>query len=203
MWNSLSQVVLKIASPGCPGLSIRAAKSGISRLVDPDNRRPVDYSLRMQLMNRLRLIEARGALALIEAATQDPTDGLIKLYVTSRALCFRKSARDLFTRGSYVALRPAGERQNHAIAFARALGRRSVIAAVGRFYVTLGAEKTKPTGREASGRFGPASSPGPRSPCLSRRVHPIHHRDRSAQRQTATPVSLGLCPFAGGPARRH
>ena len=69
----------------------------------------------------------------------------------SRALCFRKSNRDLFAKGSYIPLRATGSRQNHVIGFARGLGRRYVIAAAGRFFMALGAEKIRPTGREIWG----------------------------------------------------
>jgi (1->4)-alpha-D-glucan 1-alpha-D-glucosylmutase len=150
LWNSLSQTLLKIASPGVPDF-YQGSEIWDFSLVDPDNRRPVDYSLRCRLLKRLRETQAHGALPLIEELTRDLTDGAIKLYVISRALCFRKSHRDLLTKGSYIPLRATGSRQNHAIAFARGLGQQSVIAAVGRFFMALGAEKTKPTGREIWG----------------------------------------------------
>jgi (1->4)-alpha-D-glucan 1-alpha-D-glucosylmutase len=147
MWNSLSQTVLKIASPGVPDF-YQGTEIWDFSLVDPDNRRPVDYSRRCQLLTRLREMQPRGALAVIEELTSDPADGAIKLYVISRALCFRKSNADLLLRGSYIPLRATGRLQNHAIAFARALGRRSVIAVAGRFFMELGAETRKPTGPE-------------------------------------------------------
>jgi len=147
MWNSLSQTLLKIASPGVPDF-YQGTEIWDFSLVDPDNRRPVDYLRRCQLLKRLRELQLRGALAVLEELTTDLTDGAIKLYVISRALCFRKSNVDLLLRGSYIPLRTTGRLQNHAIAFARALGRRSVIAAAGRFFIALGAEKTKPTGPE-------------------------------------------------------
>jgi (1->4)-alpha-D-glucan 1-alpha-D-glucosylmutase len=150
MWNSLSQTLLKIASPGIPDF-YQGNEIWDFSLVDPDNRRPVDYSRRCQLLNRLRELQAHGELPLIEELTHDLTDGAIKLYVTSRALCFRKSNRELLMKGSYIPLRATGSRQNHAIAFARGLGRRSVIAAAARFFMALGAEKRKPTGPEIWG----------------------------------------------------
>ena len=96
-------------------------------------------------------MQAWGALPLIEELTRDLTDGAIKLYVISRALCFRKSNRELLLNGSYIPLRATGGLQNHVVAFARGLGRRSVIAAAGRFFMALGAEKTKPTGAQIWG----------------------------------------------------
>jgi (1->4)-alpha-D-glucan 1-alpha-D-glucosylmutase len=147
MWNSLSQSLLKIASPGVPDF-YQGTEIWDFSLVDPDNRRPVDYSRRCQLLKRLREMQSRGALPLIEELTRDLTDGAIKLYVISRALCFRKSNRELLLNGSYIPLRATGGLQNHVVAFARGLGRRSVVAAAGRFFMTLGADKTKPTGAE-------------------------------------------------------
>jgi len=150
MWNSLSQTLLKIASPGVPDF-YQGSEIWDFSLVDPDNRRPVDYTRRCQLLTKVREMQARGALPAIEELTRDLTDGAIKLFVISRALCFRKSNRELLLKGSYIPLRATGQLQNHAIAFARGLGRRSVIAAAGRFFMELGAEKTKPTGSEVWG----------------------------------------------------
>ena len=150
MWNSLSQALLKIASPGVPDF-YQGNEIWDFSLVDPDNRRPVDYSWRCRLLEGLRETQGHGTLPLIEELTRDLTDGAIKLYVISRALCFRKSNRDLFAKGSYIPLRATGSRQNHVIGFARGLGRRYVIAAAGRFFMALGAEKIRPTGREIWG----------------------------------------------------
>jgi (1->4)-alpha-D-glucan 1-alpha-D-glucosylmutase len=111
----------------------------------------VDYSLRRRLLNRLRQMEAHGAVPLIQQLMENPADGAVKLYVTSRALCFRKSNHDLLAKGSYIPLRAAGDRQNHTIAFARVLGRRSVIAVASRFLMALGADQKKPNGDETWG----------------------------------------------------
>jgi (1->4)-alpha-D-glucan 1-alpha-D-glucosylmutase len=82
---------------------------------------------------------------------ENPAEGAIKLYVISRALCFRKANRELLAKGSYIPLRAAGNLQNHVIAFARVLGRRSVIVAASRFFMALGADRRKPTGEETWG----------------------------------------------------
>ena len=150
MWNSLSQTVLKIAAPGVPDF-YQGTEVWRFTLVDPDNRRPVDYARRRELLDDLRDRQSKGPVPLIDNLTRDPASGAIKLYITSRALCFRKSHRELLARGSYVALRAAGERHNHVIAFARMLGRRAAIAVVGRFFMGLGAERVLPTGREMWG----------------------------------------------------
>jgi (1->4)-alpha-D-glucan 1-alpha-D-glucosylmutase len=150
MWNSLSQTLLKIASPGVPDF-YQGSEIWNFSLVDPDNRRPVDYALRRQLLNGLRRNQAPGAPALIEQVLENPAEGAIKMYVTTRALCFRKSNRDLLEKGSYIPLRAAGDRQNHVIAFARNSGRRSMIAVAGRFFMALGADRVRPIGEETWG----------------------------------------------------
>lgn len=149
MWNSLSQTLLKVASPGVPDF-YQGTEIWDFSLVDPDNRRPVDYGLRRRLLDRLRQ-EAHAPVPLIDRAVSSPADGAIKLYVTSRALCFRKSNRDLLEKGAYIPLRAAGNRQNHVIAFARTLGRGSALAVAGRFFMSLGAEHGRPVGREIWG----------------------------------------------------
>jgi (1->4)-alpha-D-glucan 1-alpha-D-glucosylmutase len=145
MWNSLSQTLLKIASPGVPDF-YQGSEIWDFSLVDPDNRRPVDYALRRGLLNGLRQMEARGPVPLIEQLMQNPADGAIKLYVTSRALCFRKSNHDILANGLYILLRAVGDQQNHVIAFARVLGRRSVIAVASRFFISLSADQKAPIG---------------------------------------------------------
>jgi (1->4)-alpha-D-glucan 1-alpha-D-glucosylmutase len=150
IWNSLSQTLIKICSPGVPDF-YQGSEIWDFSLVDPDNRRPVDYSLRRCLLNKLQMLEAQGAVPLVTQLIEERADGAIKLYVTSRALQFRKANKDLFVRGGYIPLRAAGARQNHAIAFARALDGRTAIAVAGRFFVALGAEKRPPVGEEAWG----------------------------------------------------
>jgi (1->4)-alpha-D-glucan 1-alpha-D-glucosylmutase len=150
LWNSVSQTLLKIASPGVPDF-YQGSEIWDFSLVDPDNRRPVDYELRSRMLARLRQMQGQGTVPLMEEVTDDMTDGLIKLLVTSNALCFRKSHLELLTRGSYLPLRAAGDRQNHVVAFARRNGGQCAIAATGRFFMGLGAETRKPVGETAWG----------------------------------------------------
>jgi (1->4)-alpha-D-glucan 1-alpha-D-glucosylmutase len=147
MWNSLSQTVLKIASPGVPDL-YQGNEIWDFSLVDPDNRRPVDFLRRRQLLQHVQQRQGQGARSLIEELTQDPGDGAIKMYITSRAFCFRKSNRELMAKGSYIPLRGGGARQQHVISFARAIGRRAAIAVAGRFFMALDAAERMPTGAE-------------------------------------------------------
>jgi (1->4)-alpha-D-glucan 1-alpha-D-glucosylmutase len=99
----------------------------------------------------LRRTGGAGLQPKIREISENPTDGMVKLFVTSRALCFRKAHADLMTEGSYLPLRAAGRRQNHVVAFARSLNRRAVIAASGRFFMSLGPPGRVPVGEEAWG----------------------------------------------------
>jgi (1->4)-alpha-D-glucan 1-alpha-D-glucosylmutase len=96
-------------------------------------------------------MEAQGVEPLVRQLIEEPADGAVKLYVTSRAVHFRNARHSLFSTGAYLPLRAAGDRQNHVVAFARLLGRRSVIAVAGRFFIGLGAGTEPPLGAEVWG----------------------------------------------------
>ena len=104
--NSLSQVVLKIISPGVPDF-YQGSELWNLAMVDPDNRRPVDFGLRTRLLERMTAPEA-AAKAEATALLNAWQDGAIKLFVTSRFLNFRRSHRNLFESGSYTGLDASG-----------------------------------------------------------------------------------------------
>jgi len=147
MLNSLSQVLLKIASPGVPDF-YQGSELWNLKLVDPDNRRPVDFSARRMLLENLDRITQENPAAVVDRLMKNLTDGAVKLYITSRALRFRRANRQLFAMGAYLPLRAGGSQQAHVIAFARVLGRRQVIALAGRFFMALGAEESLPVGED-------------------------------------------------------
>ena len=130
--NSLSQLVMKIASPGVPDF-FQGAELWQLNLVDPDNRRPVDYGLRRAMLETLRRREAENRIPLVRELAADPLRDEMKLFVTFRGLEFRKSNRDLFARGEYIPLRAAGACANHVCAFARRLGERWAAAIAPRW----------------------------------------------------------------------
>jgi (1->4)-alpha-D-glucan 1-alpha-D-glucosylmutase len=124
IFNSLSQTVLKLGSPGVADIYQGQELWDLS-LVDPDNRRPVDFERRQA---DLRSIAAHtsDALALARELLETCEDGRIKLYATHRLLCTRREQPGLLVGGSYTPLR-AGV---HACAFARAAeGATLVVAA--------------------------------------------------------------------------
>ena len=117
MHHSLSQVLLKVASPGVPDFYQGTELWDLS-LVDPDNRRPVDFSLRRRLLDGLRA----SSLARADLARElygNWEDGRIKLFVTHAALQARKSMPAAFAGGGYVPLRAEGPHAENLCAFAR------------------------------------------------------------------------------------
>src|SRR5690606_6255815 len=96
MLNSLAQLVLRLGSPGVPDLYQGSELWNFS-LVDPDNRRPVDFALRRRLLRELD--DARP-----EELLEHWPDGRAKLFTVARALRFRREHPDLLLHGEYEAL---------------------------------------------------------------------------------------------------
>lgn len=135
--NSIAQVVLKAASPGVPDFYQGSEIWDLS-LVDPDNRRPVDYSIRRKALDAmLHGAEAEGPAAVCREITAKLDDGRIKLWTTHRALALRNRRAELFRRGEYLALFADERHSQHVIAFLRQRGKERVLVAVPRFACTL------------------------------------------------------------------
>ena len=132
MYNSLSQTLLKICSPGVPDF-YQGTELWDFSLVDPDNRRLVDFEKRVAMLAELKRREAEltGAeLARDLWANKD--DGRIMLYLIYKALTFRKGNRALFEQGEYVPLAGEGPMAGNICAFERRTPKGSAIAAVPR-----------------------------------------------------------------------
>ena len=137
--NSLAQVVLKIAVPGIPDFYQGNELWELS-LVDPDNRRPVDYNLRAGYMDALHELAGReGPAAVCRDVLANFADGRVKLWTTHRALELRQREHAIFRHGEYTALEVAGEHQENVIAFLRRdpSSGRSVLAVLPRFACSL------------------------------------------------------------------
>ncbi|MBX5462953.1 MAG: malto-oligosyltrehalose synthase [Steroidobacteraceae bacterium] len=140
--NSLGQTLCKLTAPGVPDI-YQGNELWDESLVDPDNRRPVDYALRRRLLDdimswpddpeplRERLNDALSAIE----------DGRCKLYVTYRALRFRRQHEALFRDGAYIPLRVTGTRANHLVAYARKHGDDYIVVAFPRLCVRLIGER--------------------------------------------------------------
>ena len=134
LYNSLSQTLLKMVSPGVPDIYQGCELFQFS-LVDPDNRRPVDFP---RLAASLREMEAASErLRLCEELWESRRDGRIKQYVTARSLRLRMRDPDLFAEGDYLPLEFAGPRRDHAVGICRRKGSRAVIAVAPRLVARL------------------------------------------------------------------
>ena len=136
MLNSLTQVVLKIATPGVADFYQGNELWDLS-LVDPDNRRPIDFASRRAMLVTIRENAGKNLRTFLHDLLKDMSSGAIKMYVTHRALEFRCANRELFATGAYVPLAVQGERESNAVAFARSLGTKQIIVVAGRFFMRL------------------------------------------------------------------
>jgi (1->4)-alpha-D-glucan 1-alpha-D-glucosylmutase len=125
--NSLSQLALKALLPGVPDFYQGTENWDLS-LVDPDNRRPVDFTARE------RDIASNEEWPPLAASWQD---GLIKLTLTKQLLKLRHAHAAIFRGGGYEPLSATGPQAKHVIAFARTLGHQKIIVAIGRHFAPL------------------------------------------------------------------
>lgn len=134
MVNGLSQVLLKLTSPGVPDIYQGCELWNLS-LVDPDNRLPVDYDACRTLLEEVEgLVEHAAVAGLLERWT----DGAVKLAVTRQALAVRGEMPEVFSAGEYLPLEATGERADHVVAYARRTGDETVVVAVPRLVGQLG-----------------------------------------------------------------
>ena len=127
MLNSLAQTLLKMTAPGVPDFYQGTELWDLS-LVDPDNRRPVDYAKRRDFLDELKRGEQTDRAGLLRDLLSHWQDGRVKQYLIYRTLNFRREHAELFQRGSYVPLFAAGKFRENICAFARRLDDRWVIA---------------------------------------------------------------------------
>jgi (1->4)-alpha-D-glucan 1-alpha-D-glucosylmutase len=138
MVNSLAQVVLKLTSPGVPDF-YQGSEAWDLSLVDPDNRRPVDFAQRSATLESLEpllghaLPPATAAAELADLLARWE-NGRIKMFVTAAGLRARRAMPDVFVDGSYLPLEPKGDRASHVVALARRHGARAAIAVVPRLF---------------------------------------------------------------------
>jgi (1->4)-alpha-D-glucan 1-alpha-D-glucosylmutase len=123
--NSLSQLTLKATLPGVPDFYQGTELWDLS-LVDPDNRRPVDFSKRCKLL--------KAHKADWSELTSAWPNGQIKFELTRRLLKLRREWLDLFQRGDYQPLEVAGPHRGHVIAFSRQWETGQAVVAVGRHF---------------------------------------------------------------------
>ncbi len=162
LWTGLSQVALKLLVPGVPDF-YQGTEVWDFSFVDPDNRRPVDYSYRLALMADIAQYDAVMPVersAWLQGLCAEPEDGRIKMFLTRTLLGLRRMYPDLFDHGSYLPLAVTGERASHLIGFAREISGQWLVVVVPRCYwvITKGAERL-PLGTEAWGDTAVAFPP--------------------------------------------
>jgi (1->4)-alpha-D-glucan 1-alpha-D-glucosylmutase len=146
--NSLAQLLLKITAPGMPDIYQGQELWDLS-LVDPDNRRKVDFELRKRYLRELEegnTYDAVGLREFLARLAREWRDGRLKMWTTMRALCLRKEKQHLFQDGSYVPLAADGAARDHVVAFARVHEKDVAVTAVPRLGFTMTGGERWPIG---------------------------------------------------------
>ncbi len=146
--NGLAQVILRNTAPGVPDL-YQGAELWDQRLVDPDNRRPVDFERRRRILDRLRAADGAAGPSLAASLLDAWPDGRIKMFVTWKSLAARRARPNLFDRGRYVPIRTVGPRAGHLCCFARSLGPDWALVVAPLRVMGLAGRSGFPLGREA------------------------------------------------------
>jgi (1->4)-alpha-D-glucan 1-alpha-D-glucosylmutase len=165
--NTLAMTLVKLASPGVPDIYQGTELPDLS-LVDPDNRRPVDFGIRGALAEELEALAAAPVESIAERVAgfvADPLDPRAKLWVVMRALALRRSDPELFETGAYLPLEASGPKAAHVVAFARRRDDRCIVTVAGRLFATLVGEPDRlPLGEAVWGDtsldLAPLAGPG-------------------------------------------
>ncbi len=145
IFNSLAQTLLKIASPGVPDF-YQGAELWDLHLVDPDNRRPVDYEKRKIFLREIKEKTPDDTLSLINKLLAAKEDGRIKMFLIHQALAARRANLEIFQSGAYLPLKVEGKFENHIIAFAREMENTWAVAMAPRFLAGVVKEGEYPLG---------------------------------------------------------
>jgi (1->4)-alpha-D-glucan 1-alpha-D-glucosylmutase len=129
MVNGLSQTLLKIASPGVPDF-YQGSELWDLRLVDPDNRGPIDFAKRAAALESIAHADSAQAL---RNFVENWHDGCVKMYLIWKAIRFRRDHVDLFRDGEFLPLQSAGVSARNVTAFLRKHGASWVLAAIPRW----------------------------------------------------------------------
>ena len=148
--NSLAQLLIKLTAPGVPDV-YQGQELWDFSLVDPDNRRPVDFDLRRRYEQELSSRPETDLAALCDDLVQNWQDGRIKMWVIERVLQHRARRQMTYRAGGYVPVQASGAKDRHVLAFARAYGSEMCVTAVPRFAYTLMNGETRPPFGDAWG----------------------------------------------------
>ncbi|OWK34774.1 malto-oligosyltrehalose synthase [Fimbriiglobus ruber] len=145
VWNSLAQTLIRCTAPGAPD-TYQGTELWDLNLVDPDNRRPVDYAARASLLKGLDERAASDLPGLVGDLVARPDDGRGKLFVTSRALRYRRDHAEVFA-GGYEPVTATGKKADHLFAYLRTSSSETVLVVAPRLVAgLLGEETSAPLG---------------------------------------------------------
>ncbi len=167
MVHGIAQVVLKLTAPGIPDI-YQGTEFWDFSLVDPDNRRPVDWEARARVLASLPPLGAESP-ALARALLARWRDGSVKTFVTRTLLQLRRAYREQFLDGPYLPLETGGAYADRVIAFERG-GILVAVLAAGR------AARCTARARRRVARYCRPAAASPRSPALPRA---FRRQDRS------------------------
>lgn len=143
--NSLSQTLVKIASPGVPDF-YQGSEMWDLNLVDPDNRRPVDFGERAKLLEEIKEKEEADLSGLIREMLDSKEDGRIKIFLIHKALEARSKNLEIFQKGDYIPLEVGGKFKDNVIAFARVHDGGWAVAVAPRLLTSFVREEETPLG---------------------------------------------------------
>jgi len=150
IFNSLTQTILKIMSPGVPDF-YQGTELWDFSFVDPDNRRPVDFEKRSVILRQLKEAQGHDIIKLIGELLAHKEDGEIKLFLIYRLLQARQKYAQLFQAPIYQALEVEGSRRDNIIAFRLTSGNEQAIIVVPRYFCSLVKEGELPLGEKVWG----------------------------------------------------
>src|SRR5947207_1875064 len=180
--NSLTQTLLKLTSPGVPDI-YQGNEIWDYSLVDPDNRRPVDYKLRREMLGSLATAKPQDLI-------RNWVDGRIKMFLTQRVLQFRREHTELFQHGEYLPLALDGAFAESSISFARQLGDQWIVVIAPRLSSRVGFPPTAESWQDTTLEI-PETLPLDHAHDLFT-CHPVPAEDRRVKLADALPV----LPFA-------
>ena len=149
--NSLVQTVLKLTLPGMPDF-YQGSELWDLNLVDPDNRRPIDYPLREKALAEVTDALARDRCGTVRRLAEAWPDGRIKLAVIATLLEYRRGYPDLFADGSYEPVMVGGAHGDRLCCFVRQRNDAAALVAVSRF---PGVRRCRRAGRRHSAQYRP------------------------------------------------
>jgi (1->4)-alpha-D-glucan 1-alpha-D-glucosylmutase len=144
LWNSLARTLLHLTVPGVPDI-YQGDELWTFALVDPDNRRPVDYDERRVLLDRLEAATESQA-GHVTDLLRSPEDGRLKMHIVRETLRARREHTAVFAGGRYVPLRATGDEGDSVVAFARIDGGDASITVVPRLVADIVGDRGAPTG---------------------------------------------------------